>query len=739
MTPAQHESTDVDPITFEVIRHRLLGIVDEQAARLSAISGSKNVTEMSDFNVGIYLPDGSVAVMGRTILFHASSMGSMVHHVIEDCAENPGIGPGDMFVVNNPWKGALHGPDMAIVAPVFADGRLICWSGGLMHMADIGGMREGGIGLDATECHQEGLLLPPVKLVENGVIRSDIWNLIVSHSRAEFAMSLDLKGLMAANHAAAEGIGKLVDRYGTAVLRSVMARLIELSAERMRHRLTELPDATVETVGYLEYNDAIGETPRVALTLTKTGDRLTLDYSASSEQTPDAKNCTRAGLLAGISAALLPTLGYDIPWNAGLFQPLEVICPEGRLCNARKPAAVSGNIAGAVFEVQLATVGAISRLLACSDRYLAEAEAGPPGRPAVTVFHGAKADGQRVVGFTLDNLASGGAAYHDHDGVAVQGHHDIERTKISNVESLELDYPLLYLWRGLAADSGGAGRHRGGLSVGSVYTPHKAEQFFVPGLQRFEIPDSYGIFGGLVGAQNQQTLVRASDVRQRFAGGAIPAFDELAGDHVSAADLPRSVRLTEDEVLMTISETGGGWGDPLDRDTARVQADLDAGAVSAAAAARLYGAEFDNDGRVDPEATEQRRAAIRAARRRLPRRADPGNGPAAGPLLRVGPFGDRMDLVRDPAGRIWTQCGCGHLLGPAAENWRDYAVADAAEPADVALALIVHESMEFRRYHCPGCGLLHSVDLVPKGAADPHDIRLHLTPHTNGNGAGHEQ
>jgi N-methylhydantoinase B len=729
---AEGSVADVDPITFEVIRHRLLGIVDEQAARLSAISGSKNVTEMSDFNVGIYLPDGSVAVMGRTILFHASSMGSMVHHVIEDCAENPGIGPGDMFVVNNPWKGALHGPDMAIVAPIFADGELIFWSGGLMHMADIGGMREGGIGLDATECYQEGLLLPPVKLVENGVIRADIWNLIVSHSRAEFAMTLDLKGLMAANHAAAEGIGKLIDRYGVQVLRSVMARLIQVSEERMRRRLSELPDATVETLGYLEYNEATQETPRVALTLTKTGDRMALDYSASSAQAPDAKNCTWAGLMAGISAAILPTIAYDIPWNAGLFQPLEVICPEGRLCNARKPAAVSGNIAGAVFEVQLATVGAISRLLACSDQYLGEAEAGPPGRPSVTVFHGAKADGQHVVGFTLDNLASGGAAYCDHDGVSVQGHHDIERTKISNVESLELDYPLLYLWRGLAADSGGAGRHRGGLSVGSIYTPHKAEEFFVPGLQKFEIPDSAGIFGGLVGAQNQQVLVRASDVRQRFAGGRIPDFEELGGEYVSAADLPRSVRLTEHEVLKTESETGGGWGDPLDRAAESVQADLAAGAVTTSAAARLYGVELGDDGCVDQVATEERRDAVRSSRRGLPVREALDAGPAAGPMSRVCPLGDRLEVVSDSVGQNWTRCACGHVLGPASDNWRGYAASDAAEAADVAVTLIVHPSMEFRRYHCPGCGLLHSVDLVPKGAADPHDVRLHF----NGNRSG---
>src|SRR5215208_8322214 len=128
----------VDPVTFEVIRHRLHAITDEQAAVLAAISGSKHVTEISDYNVGLYLPDGSVATMGRTILFHASSMAAMVRHVRADCGANPGIGPGDMFVVNNPWKGAVHAQDMAIVAPIFYAGELMIWSGALMHMLDVG-------------------------------------------------------------------------------------------------------------------------------------------------------------------------------------------------------------------------------------------------------------------------------------------------------------------------------------------------------------------------------------------------------------------------------------------------------------------------------------------------------------------------------------------------------------------------------------------------------------------------
>jgi len=149
------------------------------------------------------------------------------------------------------------------------------------------------------------------------------------------------------------------------------------------------------------------------------------------------------------------------------------------------------------------------------------------------------------------------------------------------------------------------------LPVAELGTTGNAYRFFVPGLQRFEIPDSSGIFGGLVGAQNQQVLVRESDVRLRFADGQIPDFDELAGEYVLTGDLPRSVALTEREVLKTISETGGGWGDPLEREPGAIQADLDVEAITREAAERLYGVELTGESRVDPVATLERREAIR--------------------------------------------------------------------------------------------------------------------------------
>jgi N-methylhydantoinase B len=713
-----------DAVTFEVIRHRLLGITDESAARLTTISGSKHVTEMSDYNVGLYLADGSVAAMGRTVLHHAATMATLCRSVIADCA--PDIGPGDTFVVNDPWAGSVHAPDMALMTPVFIDGELLFWAGAMMHMSDIGGLYEGSVMLPATEAYQEGLLLPPLKLVDGGALRTDLWRFILGNCRHPATMSLDLKGLLAANMAAVDGLSQLVRRYGIPMLRHVMGALCDASEARLRARLRELPDATVTAVGFLEYDPAFGDVPAVHVELTKTGDRLLLDYSKSSPQVANSTNCTYGGLMAGISGALLPTLAYDIPWNAGIYRVLEVTCPEGRICNARRPAAVSGNISGAVWEVDLATTLAISRLAACSDLYLPEAQAASCGRPGSLFFYGTNQNGERFAGRTFDVLASGAGAYSDHDGVSAHGHHGIVRAQISNVEALELDLPILYLRRGWASDGGGAGRRRGGSSVVGVYTPHGSEPTFQRIGRTWHVPDSTGVFGGYPGSEMGSVLLRNSDVEATLAGGHIPLFDEIQGEtYVSPQPPPQTLVLHAGDVVRADPPAGAGWGDPLERTFEDLAHDLNEAAITREAASRFFGCVFDADGYIDAPESERRRAALRAERAAWPVRRARANEPQ-GTLVRSCRIGDRLEVRRDAAGTFWTVCRCGHAFAPAGENWRQYAAYALAPADELGMGLIVHPKLEARRYACPSCGLLHSVDICRKDGPDPYDIRLDL-------------
>ncbi|HEY5757222.1 MAG TPA: hydantoinase B/oxoprolinase family protein, partial [Steroidobacter sp.] len=179
----EYERQEVDPITFEVIRHRLLSITDEQAVTLASVSGSSLVNEATDFNTGLYRSFGEVVTMGKTVTFHAASLSLMVKHVIEDCEQSPGIHPGDMFIVNHPHKGALHCPDVGVLAPIFHEGKRIGWTGGCAHQLDVGGMVAGSFASMAKDIRQEGMLIPPVKLVDRGELRTDVLNFITGMSR----------------------------------------------------------------------------------------------------------------------------------------------------------------------------------------------------------------------------------------------------------------------------------------------------------------------------------------------------------------------------------------------------------------------------------------------------------------------------------------------------------------------------------------------------------------------------
>lgn len=716
----------VDAVTFEVIRHRLMGITDESSARLTTTSGSKHVTEMSDYNVGLYLEDGSVAAMGRTVLHHAATMAALCRSVIADCSENPGIAPGDTFIVNDPWKGSVHAPDVALMTPVFFDGELLFWAGAMMHMSDIGGMFEGSVMLPATDAFQEGLLMPPLKLIDRGVMREDLWRFILGNCRHPSTMSLDLKGLLAANMAAVEGLTQLAERYGVEMLRNVMSVLLKSSESRLRERLRELPDAVITASGFLEYEPSLGDVPVVHLEMTKSGDRIHFDFSKSSPQVANSTNCTYGGLMAGIAGAMLPTLAYDIPWNAGIFNVLEVTCPEGLICNARRPAAVSGNISGAVWEVDMAATVALSRLAACSDKYLREAQSSSCGRPGSLFFYGENQHHERFSGRTFDVLASGGGAYADHDGVSSHGHHGIVRAQISNVEALEFDMPILYLRRGWAADSGGAGRQRGGSSVVGVYKPHHSHPTFQRIGRTWHVPDAMGAFGGYPGAEMGSVLMRNTDVEATLAGGHVPMFDEVKGEqYVSPQPPPQSIVLNPDDVVRADPPAGAGWGDPLDRTLDDLALDLEGDAITPEAATRFFGCVLDNDGRVDRAATLVRRDALRAERMRWPVREQRTAKPQ-GAMRRYTRVGDQLEIQRDAAGTFWTVCRCDSALAPATENWRRYAAYAVATAEELGRFLVIHPKLEARRYACPDCGVLHAADIARKNEPDAHDIRLDL-------------
>lgn len=719
--------SEIDPITFEVVRGKLAAITDEQALTLKAVSGSPVVTEATDFNNGLYLADGSIATMGRQVLFHTGTMSVVIEHLLERFGNRPaGIAPGDMFIVNDPYRGAVHQPDVSIMAPIFHDGRHVAWAGSCAHQLDVGGMSFGSWAVGATEVQQEAMLLPGLKLVEHDEVRDDLWQMIMGMSRLPHVLALDLKAMIAANHVAARRLHELIDRYGVPEIESIMRSEIALSERRLRERLAAMPDGDFSAADFLEHDGHANRLYEICLTLRKRGDGLEFDFTGSSPQAPGFINCTRAGLVGAVMTAMLPILASDIRWNQGALAPIAITAPEGTICNATWPAPVSAGTVSAVWVVTNVAVQAISRLAACAAPTAAEAAAVTKGSMWVLTMAGTARDGGPFGTFLLDSTIGGAGAYLDHDGLDASGEYPVPRPAVANVESNERSGPYLYLYRRLVADTGGPGRTRGGVAAGIAVTPHDTGALHAMLIGHgVEVPNSSGVFGGLEGACNEGVLYRPPAIATPgppFAAADGDALAGLPGATVVPAKLGH-FELGAGEVIAYAFQGGGGYGDPLERAPEAVAKDVRDHFVSADAAARVYGVVLTPDGTVDEPATATRRAAIRRGRLggHEPTRPAPATTATAGATTTPEAVGGTL---LPHAGR-WS-CRCGADLGPRSGNFKDHAHQRIADPHDHGPRIRLHPELELREYCCPACATLLESELARRGA--PPRATLVLTP-----------
>ena len=725
----EYERQEVDPISFEVIHHRLISITDEQAATLSAISGSPLVNEATDYNTGIFRANGEIVTMGKTVLFHAASVAEMVKHIIADCEDDPGFRDGDMFLVNHPYKGSLHAPDFGLVAPVFHDGRRFGWIGVCCHQLDVGGMAPGGAFPEATEVHQEGLMVPPVRIVENGEFRSDIFALVVGMSRLPTNMALDFRGMMAANKVAIRRLTETIDEYGIDTVLSVMDGAIDNAEREVRKRLRELPDGSYRAQTFLDHDGVDNKLYRIHVEIRKRGDSLEFDYTRSADQAPRFMNCTPSGLLAGIRAAMLPILAYDLPWNEGVFRPVKVIAREGSIVSAKFPAPVSQGPLGAMWLVEMTAIAALSKMVSTTAKTMREAQASPNGGPDFLGLFGLNQYGEPNHGVLLDMIYVGGGAYQHRDGLSPQGHVHIPALRLPNVERNEQNSPVLYLYRRFLRDSGGAGRTRGGNSAGVGYVLHDVERMSLRmACHCYESPTSTGLFGGYPSATNQRRFLKNAGVDKLVESGTIPRdTSALPGEVLDLPAKPRApLPFTKSDIYECGPSAGAGWGDPIEREVERVAEDVRFDAVSREAARYIYGVIIDEQGNVDGKATEARRAEIRKERRSWPT-VKTLEGAMAGSAKgdTVARVGDTASIQRI-AGRAYFRCGCGHAFAPGDQDWKPYARQSPAKAAELGPRILLHAELEVRRYACPSCVRLLAVEVKLPGDAPLYDVEVKL-------------
>ena len=598
----------MDPVTFSIIRHRLFRVVEEAVITLKHVSGSAITNEGHDLMVSLYQADGSLLMGGVGFLHHLTSAAEACKAIIR---RFPGrIGEGDLFLLNDPYTAALHTSDIYLVAPIHHDGKLVAWSACFVHVSDIGAMNPGGFAPEAQDIFTEGFSSPGIKIMDRGELKQDVWDTILNMVRSPEMVALDLRSMIACNNVARERMLALIEKYGFATVDAACKALIDQSETRLRERLRELPDGHWQSRQYFEVK---GEIHKVLLTMTKKADTLTFDFTGSSPQSKHSVNCSKWASLGGLFAPLFPLLCYDIVWNEGAIRPITMVAPEGTIVNCTRPAPVSVATVGAIQSVNNAACSAIGKMLAASERYADEATAVWHANHFAIFMFGNNQRGRLAIGILTETFAGAGGARTFADGVDIGGEIPNPISRMANVETIEAQFPIRYLFRRKLIDSGGAGRFRGGLGGEMAIVAHDAPDggiHYVVSGKGTRFPQSDGLCGGYPGGVNDYVWVHAPQEMDNLDPFA-QTLDTIPGESepISWGVFP----LMGNDALYVRWNGGGGVGDPLDRPPDQVAADLMARQISPNAASEVYGL-VQRDGAVDQAATEKKRAELRRAR-----------------------------------------------------------------------------------------------------------------------------
>jgi N-methylhydantoinase B len=727
MTTREPGALRLDVLTFEILRHRLWYVNDEGALTISRLSGSPVATEVYDMNTGLMTADGDIVYIDTFICAQATTLSHHVKFLLKEFSENPGFGEQDLFVCNDPYVSVCHQNCVQVVGPVFWEGELVAWTGASLHVIDVGGPTAGQAQIDAQSIYGEQPLIGPIKIAADGRILKDVERTYLRNSRLPDLLALDLRAKLAAVDVSRRRLQETFAEFGPKKTMDAMHDIVDYTEQRMRARLLDLPDGQWKHRAFIEFGETIYD---CHVELTKERDHLTFDYSETADQAPALINCAEAGLIGGVLASTMVYLCWDIPWSpAGISRVLDVRSRFGSVVNAKHPAGVSKSTTAAIWEVRNLGSIAIAKMLAASDQHRNRAMAGWQGsQGALEELFGVDRSGQAYGGPMLDGMAGGGGAMPHRDGVDTGGHTSSLRIAIADVESYELRYPVLYLYRKQMPDSGGAGKFRGGAGIGMLYTVHGVDEIPTKIMHTFgsEQPESPGLCGGYPSTTNQFQILRSSNVGELLASGRIPqSFAELEGDlEVFGAYGVTSQKAGD--VYRTVAMGGGGYGDPIDREPALVLADVESSLVSLEWADRIYGVVI-HDGAVDAGATQARRESMRAERQKAS-----GHKPAPEPASwDAEADGIRLSeaLYYDVEGASASyRCRCGHTFGSADASFKFLAamarfpvqhIGPEVDPYDVGKG-----RFEAREFYCPSCWTLLNVEIAQPSDPIVDDARL---------------
>src|SRR5215467_7126219 len=544
----------MDAITVQILRNKIASLVDEMHYHFYRSGYSTIIRESRDFSCVILDRDGRL-IVSPPMFFHAPVYRHLVGRILDVYGKANAIREDDVFVSNHPYEGGLpHVSDMAFVAPVFADGRIVAFSGSIAHKADVGGAVPGSTSANATEMYHEGLLLPPVKIWEAGKPAPDIERIILTNSRQPVLMRGDIHAQIAVTQMGAARVTELCGRFGATTVTDAFAAILKGAADELRAAIAKLPQGTSSAESFLDSDGVVVDKPiKLAVTVAVEDGFARFDFSNSDPQAKGPVNLRPSMVEACVFYALIGSLGPDLHFNDGMRDVVRLTFAPRTITNADPPAPVSS-----YQMVNLLLVDVILEALAHFNPRRAIAHSGASS--ALSIAWSKARPGQTNMQYEIAGSAYGGGMGRDGEtGTATH----LSNLHTTPIEILESEFPCRITRFDLVPDSAGAGRWRGGLAMRREY--ELLENATV--IRRFNktrFPPK-GVAGGRDG-QRARFVVRLG-TRDEFETPASARFDMLAGER-----------------FLLQSAGGGGYGNPQERDRAVLARDVAEGYVSPEAA-----------------------------------------------------------------------------------------------------------------------------------------------------------
>ncbi|MFK0093512.1 hydantoinase B/oxoprolinase family protein [Pseudomonas sp. NPDC090592] len=557
---------NVDPITFAVVKNALDTIVDDMAFAVMRTARSPIIRDVLDYSVTMCDASGRILAQAKTVALHLGAVPDAIDVIIAKYADN--VAPGDVIILNDPYEGGMHLPDIFMFKPIFFKGRLQGFSVVIAHHCDVGGRVPGSNAADSTEIYQEGLRIPPTKLYTAGEENETLFEIIKKNVRLPDLVLGDLGAQLATCNIGERELVRLFDRYGEQGLRDYFDELLDYGERLTRKAIQAWPDGTYEFLDHID-NDGFCETPiPIKCAVTVKGDRLSVDFAGSSPQVRGAINSTLSFVKSATYLSIRCALDADVPNNAGVYRCIDITAPQGSILNPNMPAPVAAR-ALTGYRVVDCVLGAVAQI--APKKVMA---AGEGGNTVIALSGYVENSIEPYILVDMINGAWGGR--HNKDGIEGVTNPSQNMSNMP-IETLEARYPIVMEAYGFATDSGGAGEYRGGLGLVREYRILSRDVVAQIRSDR-AVHAPYGLFGGKPGACSANYL--------------------RVNNELQPLPSKFTMNLGRDAIIRHEQAGGGGYGDPLKRSFELIEQDLANGKITQAYAELHHGVVFAN-GKLD--------------------------------------------------------------------------------------------------------------------------------------------